>query len=116
MIFAVASLFIILLLMLPKGDPDSQKKMASASMLMCSQEYREMVATWLASEEAPLPAFDNRCPGVISSLAVDEDGVMTLHNATHGLTLMLTPQQEPGGLRWGCRGKPAQLVTKLCKP
>ncbi len=116
MIFAVASLFIILLLMLPKSDPDAQAKMASAAMLMCAKEYRQVVAGWLAVEDAKLPPFDNRCPATITSLEVDEAGVITLYNATHRLTVVLTPQQQATGLMWGCRGEPARLVTKLCKP
>ena len=116
MIFAVASLFIILLLMLPKSDPDAQAKMASAAMLMCAKEYRQTVATWLAAEDSELTPFANHCPATISSLQVDEAGGITLTNTTHQLTVVLTPRQQPGGLEWGCRGEPAQRITKLCKP
>lgn len=116
MIFAVASLFIILLLMLPKSDPEAQAKMASAAMLMCAKEYRQTVASWLSADDTKLAPFDNRCPATITSLQVDEAGVITLYNEAHGLRVVLTPQQQTSGLQWGCRGEPARLVTRLCKP
>jgi hypothetical protein len=109
-------LFAILLLMLPKTDETSKKKMASAGMLMCSNDFRKAVTERLQRGEALDLQFDNSCPKLIAALQLDDAGVITLHGAQHGVTLVLTPRSDGGAVRWSCRGQPAELVTKLCKP
>lgn len=116
MIVAVAILFAVLLLMLPSTDEASKKKMASAAMLMCSNDYRQRLAGQLQQDESPMPAFDNSCPELIAAVTLGEDGEMTLHGAQYGIVMVLTPLIEEGEVRWRCRGEPAEAITKLCKP
>lgn len=116
MIIGVAILFTVLLLMLPDTDETSKKKMASASMLMCTREYRAAIAEQVRREVTVDLVFKNSCPNVISGVEVDEAGVLHLHNATHSLSMILTPLVEKNKVRWSCRGKPAELITGLCKP
>lgn len=116
MIVAVAVLFAILLLMLPKTDDASKKKMASAAMLMCSSDFRKEVAQQVLAEGEVDQTFNNKCPELIASLSADEAGVVTLHGAKHGVTMVLTPQVVQGEVRWSCHGEPRETLTKLCKP
>lgn len=116
MIIAVVVIFGVLLLMLPKTDDTSKKKMASAGMLMCSNDFRKAVAQRLLRGDALDLEFSNSCPNLIAALTLDEEGVITLRGAKHGVTLVLSPRTEGGAVRWSCRGEPAQLVPKLCKP
>lgn len=116
MIVGVAILFAILLVMLPKTDETSKKKMASASMLLCTRDYRAAIAERLRRHEALDLEFDNKCPTLVSGLELGEEGKLTLHNKTYGLTIVLAPLMENGAVRWSCLGKPAGLITSLCKP
>ena len=116
MIIAVVILFAILLLMLPKTDDTSKNKMASAAMLMCSNDYRKAVAERLRNN-APLDLiFTNNCPKLISNLVMEESGDITIRGAKHGIILTLTPAITSAGVRWSCHGEPAEAITKLCKP
>jgi hypothetical protein len=116
MLVATFFLFAVLLFMLPRTDDESKQKMASAAMLMCSNELRSAVAKQLLAEEAVTARFDNRCPDLIATLTVDEEGAIALQGAQHHIEMELTPRIEGGTVRWGCRGTPAQSVSKLCKP
>ena len=116
MIISITLLFAVLLLMLPKSDEASQKKITSASMLMCSREFRQEVAARLSRNESIDLTFTNSCPALIAELTLDEQGVMTLHGLDHTLTMVLTPRLEAGKVSWSCRGEPAERVTGLCKP
>ena len=116
MIVGVVILFAILLLMLPKTDDASKKKMASAAMLMCSNDFRKVVAEQLRSNEDIDLTFNNTCPKLIAGLDIDESGEITLRGAKHGVTMTLTPVMKVGEVSWSCRGEPADFVTSLCKP
>ncbi len=116
MVVAVAVLFAVLLFMLPKTNDASKKKMASAAMLMCSNEFRKAVADQLQNKEESIPKFDNRCPELITALNVNDEGEITLTGDKHGLQIVLTPIEEATGIRWSCKGQPAEAITKLCKP
>ncbi len=116
MLVATFILFAVLLLMLPRTDDASKKKMASAAMLMCSKDFRKAVSEGVLREEAVALQFNNSCPDLIATLVVDEDGGMTLHGAQHGVTMELTPVVELGEVRWSCHGEPAEVITTLCKP
>lgn len=115
MIVGVAILFAILLFMLPKTDESSKKKMASASMLLCTRDYRTAIAAQLAHHQTVDLVFDNKCPALISGVEVSEEGALTLYNKSYGLVLMLTPMIEKGQVRWSCHGEPATQITSLCK-
>ncbi len=116
MIVAVAILFAVLLFMLPKTDDASKKKMASAAMLMCSNDFRKSVADHLQNKKEDTPKFQNHCPELIADLNVNDEGEITLIGAKHGLHIVLTPIEEAAGIRWSCHGQPAEAITKLCKP
>ena len=116
MIVATFLIFAVLLFMLPRTDDESKRKMASAAMLMCSNEFRSAVAAQLQAQQTPSARFDNRCPDLIATLSVDEEGGITLRGAQHNIEMKLTPRIDGGVVRWGCRGTPAQSITKLCKP
>ena len=116
MIIDVAILFAVLLLMLPKTDDASKKKMASAAMLMCSNEFRKTVAEHVRNNEIIDLKFNNRCPDLISDLSVNDDGTITLVGSKQDLQLVLTPIVESTGVRWSCYGEPKESITKLCKP
>jgi hypothetical protein len=109
-------LFAVLLFMLPRTDDDSKKKMASAAMLMCSTDFRKTVADQMLRGDLIELRFTNSCPDLIAALNVDEEGVIRLQGAKHGISMELTPSVEAGAVRWRCQGKPAQAITKLCKP
>ncbi len=116
MIIAVVILFAVLLFMLPKTDDASKKKMASAAMLMCSNDFRKAVADHLHNKKEGFPKFDNRCPELIAKISVDDEGTINLIGAKHGLHIVLTPIEVSTGIRWSCHGQPAEAITKLCKP
>lgn len=116
MIIGVTILFAVLLLMLPKTDDASKRKMASAAMLMCSNDFRKAVAEQVRRAEEINRVFHNTCPKLIAGLDVDESGEVTLRGAQHGVTMVLTPVMEHGELRWSCRGEPAAAIASLCKP
>ena len=115
-IISVVLLFGILLLMLPNTDEESLAKIASASMLMCTVDFREQVAEKVVGAEAVAIEFQNKCPDLIADLEVDERGAMVITGSKHQLKMSLTPLFEAGAGRWSCRGAPAAAVTKLCKP
>lgn len=115
-VVGVALLFGILLLMLPKSDKDSLAKIASASMLMCTLDFREQVARQVSRKEAVATTFRNTCPDLIASLEVGEMGDMVITGNAHKMKMTLTPVVDNGEIRWSCRGEPAEAVTKLCKP
>ena len=112
-------LFAVLLLLLPKTDDVSKKKMVSAAMLMCSKDFRKQVVEQLHSAEpgelGELP-FNNSCPNLIASVDVDEAGKITLRGSQHGIRMVLTPKIASGNVRWSCQGQPAEIITPLCKP
>lgn len=116
MLIAVTFLFAVLLLMLPKTDEASKRKMGSAAMLMCSNEFRKEIAALVLRDEAVQLHFDNHCPELISKLELDEEGALTLYSAQHNVSMQLTPVVEAGRVRWSCRGEPAESITGLCKP
>ena len=116
MVIAVTVLFAVLLFMLPKTDDASTGKIASASMLMCTKDFRAAVAERVVSNESVDLAFNNKCPDSISELTVDESGTVTISSIKHRLSMVLSPVLENGKVRWSCRGDPANAVTALCKP
>ena len=116
MIVAVVILFAVLLLMLPKTDDTSKNKMASAAMLMCSNDYRKAVAELLRNNTPLDLAFTNNCPKLISSLVMGESGDITIHGAKYGIVLTLTPVVKSAEIRWSCKGEPMEAITKLCTP
>ncbi len=116
MLIGTILLFGILLLSLPKRDDASLKKIASGSMLMCTQAFRQAVSQRLLADESPEGvAFDGHCPELVSSLSVDEEGVVELYNTRDGLHLTLTPVKMGQGYIWSCVGTPKTLITGLCK-
>lgn len=112
----VALLFGILLFMLPKTDEQSLARIASASMLMCTKDFRERVAQQVMKGEIVDAEFRNKCPDLIATLEVDEQGGMVIAGNSHKLRMTLKPVVEDGKVRWSCRGEPAASVAKLCKP
>jgi hypothetical protein len=115
-VVGVVLLFGILLLMLPRTDEVSLARIASASMLMCTQALREEVAQQLHEEEAVTLRFDNHCPDLIARLVLDESGEIVIIGNSHPLQMTLQPVVESGKVRWRCRGEPADRITSLCKP
>ncbi len=111
----VVILFGILLMMLPSRDQESLAKIASASMLMCTQEFREQVAQQVLREEPVEAQFTNKCPELIATLQVSESGEMVLTGNQHPLQMTLMPVVEQGHVRWSCQGEPPASITKLCK-
>lgn len=116
MVVSISLLFAVLLFMLPKSDEASIKKMASASMLMCTRDFREAVADLVIRDVEVELAFNNKCPDLISELEVDELGVILLSSTKHQLSMTITPVLESDRVRWSCRGEPAESITALCKP
>ena len=116
MVVATFLLFAVLLFMLPRTDEASKMKMVSAAMLMCSNDFRKSVAESLLQEEVSKLRFGNRCPDLIARLELDDDGVITLHGAQHGIVMELVPEVGHGQLHWSCHGTPAGAITSLCKP
>lgn len=115
-LIGVALLFAILLLMLPSKDEKSIAKIASASMLACTLDFREQVGVQLIRKEVISAKFQNKCQNVIASVEVGEQGDIVIIGKEHGLKLTLSPAMDGGKLRWSCQGMPTEAVTKLCKP
>lgn len=115
-VVGVALLFGILLFMLPKTDEQSLSRIASASMLMCTKDFREQVARQVIRGEIVAAEFRNKCPDLIASLEIDDQGGMVIAGNKHKLKMALKPVVEGGKVRWSCRGEPAASVAKLCKP
>jgi hypothetical protein len=115
-VVGVALLFGVLLLLLPKSDKESLTKIGSASMLMCSLDFREQVAQHVIRKEIVASAFKNTCPDLIASLRVGEQGDMVITGNKYPVKMTLIPVVEGDTVRWSCRGEPADAVTKLCKP
>jgi hypothetical protein len=107
--------FGILMMMLPKTDEKSLTKIASQSMLMCTKDFRELVAQQVIKEEPVAVEFRNKCPDLIASLEMGERGEMVITGNKHQLKMTLTPVVEDGKVRWSCHGEPAAAVTKLCR-
>lgn len=112
----VALLFAILLLMLPSRSEKSVAKIASASMLACTLDFRDQVGLQLVRKEAVAARFDNKCQNVIAAVEVGERGDIVITGKEHQLKLTLSPVVDQDKVRWSCRGEPAAAVTKLCKP
>ena len=115
-VVGVALLFGVLLMMLPKTDEQSLARIASASMLMCTKDFREQLAQQVVSKEAVTAEFKNQCPDLIARLEMDEQGEVVIFGNKHALKMTLTPVVEENKVRWSCRGEPAASVAKLCKP
>jgi len=115
-VVGVVLLFGVLLLMLPKTDDETLSKIASASMLKCTQDFREQVARQLLRENVVNVKFNNKCPDLIGSLEVNEQGEMVISGKSYPLRMRLAPAMEGEKIRWSCRGEPSAAVTKLCKP
>lgn len=115
-VVGVAVLFVILLLMLPDTDEQSLARIASTSMLACTKDMRGRVATQLLAGEPVDTAVINPCPDLIASLELTAQGEMHISGNKHELAMRLTPERTDGEIHWGCRGTPAESVTKLCKP
>ncbi|NIP51620.1 MAG: hypothetical protein GWO08_06060 [Gammaproteobacteria bacterium] len=115
-VVGVAVLFGILLLMLPKTDEQSLAKIASASMLMCTQDFRKQVTKQTIRGEVVSAVFRNGCPDLIASLKVNQQGHMVIVGKKHNITMALTPALDEGKVRWSCQGEPQAFVTNLCKP
>ena len=112
----VALLFAILLLMLPNKGEKSVARIASASMLACTLDFRDQVGRQLVRKEAVTVKFDNKCQNVIAAVEVGERGDIVITGKEPQLKLTLSPVVENDKVRWSCRGEPAAAVTKLCKP
>ena len=115
-LIGVALLFAILLLMLPSKDEKSVAKLASASMLACTLNFRDQVGLQLARKEAVTVKFENKCQNVITAVEVGERGDIVITGKEHQMKLTLSPVLDNGKMRWSCYGEPAAVVTKLCKP
>ncbi len=115
-VVGVVVLFGILLLMLPKTDDQSLAKIASASMLMCTQDFRKQVGKQTIRGEGVSAVFRNGCPDLIASVEVDQQGHMEIIGKKHKVVMALTPVLDEGKIRWSCHGQPEAFVTNLCKP
>jgi len=115
-LFGVALLFAILLVLLPNKGENSDARIASASMLACTLDFREQVGRQLAAKAAVTAKYNNKCQNVIAAVEVGEHGEIAITGTQHQLRLTLSPVESNGKLRWSCRGEPAEAVTKLCKP
>jgi hypothetical protein len=115
-LIGVALLFAILLLMLPNKGENPDAKIASASMLACTLNFRDQVGLQLARKEAVAAKFENKCQNVIAAVEVGERGDIVITGKEHQLKLTLSPVVENDKVRWSCHGEPAAAVTKLCKP
>lgn len=112
----VVLLFAILLLMLPNKDEKSVAKIASASMLACTLDYRDQVGRQLLRKEAVNVQYQNKCQNVIAAVQAGERGDIVITGKEHQLKLTLSPVVVNDKVHWSCRGEPAEAVTKLCKP
>ena len=115
-LIGVVLLFAILLLMLPSKDENSVAKIASASMLACTLDFRDQVGRQLIRKEAVAVKFENKCQNVIAAVEVGERGDIVINGKGQQLKLTLSPVVDNGKLRWSCYGEPAGAVTNLCKP
>lgn len=115
-LIGVALLFAILLLMLPSKDEKSVAKIASASMLACTLDFRGQVGVQLARKEVISAKFENKCENVIAAVEVGERGEIAITGKEHQLKLTLSPVVDNDKVSWSCRGVPTEAVTKLCKP
>jgi hypothetical protein len=115
-LLGVAVLFAILLLMLPNKGEHSEARIASASMLACTLEFRDRVGLQLARKETVTKEFKNKCPNVIAAVEVGEQGDIVIIGTQHQLKLTLSPVLDNDKVHWSCRGEPAAAVTKLCRP
>lgn len=115
-VVGVVLLFGILLFMLPKTDEQSLSRIASASMLMCTKDFREEVAQQVLKHAPVEMKFKNTCPELIASLEVGEDGDIEMVAKKHQLKMALAPVVEAGKVRWSCHGEPAASIARICKP
>ncbi len=115
-VVGVVLLFGILLLMLPNRDEESLIKIASTSMLMCTSEVRDRVASQVLRGKGVTGDFRNKCPDLIALLDIGESGEIVIAGNRHQLKMTLTPVVEDGKVRWSCQGEPADTITKLCRP
>ena len=115
-LIGVVLLFAILLLLLPNKGEKSDAKIASASMLACTLNYRDQVGRQLLKKESITVRYENQCQNVIASVKVDERGEIVILGTAHQLKLILSPEVSNDTLHWRCRGEPAEAVTRLCKP
>lgn len=112
----VTLLFAILLLMLPDKDEKSVAKIASASMLACTLDFRDQVGRQLVRKEAVTVKYENKCQNVIAAVEVSERGDIVIIGKEHQQKLTLKPIVANDKVHWSCRGEPSDGVTKLCKP
>ena len=115
-LIGVALFFAILLLMLPNKGEESVAKIASASMLACTLDYRDRVGQQLVRKEAVAVKFKNKCQNIIAAVEVGERGDIVISGKEHQLKLTLSPVVDNDKVRWSCHGEPAAVVTKLCMP
>lgn len=115
-LIGIALLFAILLMLLPNKNEHSEERIASASMLACTLDFRDRVGQQLIRNETPTAKFENKCQNVIAAVEVNARGEIAITGTQHQLKLTLGPVVEKGVVRWSCRGEPAAAVTKLCKP
>ena len=71
-LLGVVLLFAILLVLLPNKGEDSDARIASASMLACTLDFRERVGRQLAGKVAVTARFENKCRNVIAAVEVAE--------------------------------------------
>lgn len=114
-VVGVVLLFAVLLFMLPKSDEETLSRIVSAAMLKCTQDFREEVAKQVISKDTVDVKFNNKCPDLIGSLELDEQGGMVIIGESYSLRMTLSPVVEGEKIRWRCRGEPAAAVTKLCR-
>ncbi len=107
-------LFGVLLFMLPKSDDETLSRIASASMLKCTRDFREQVARQVIRQDEVDVKFNNKCPDLIGSLEVNEHGEMVIGGELYSIRMILIPVVENDKIRWSCSGEPAAAVTKLC--
>lgn len=112
----VVVLFGILIMMLPKTDEASKMKIGTASMLMCTRDFRHEVEGQLLRNEPVTAEFENRCPDLVEQLEMDAYGNMVISGKKYRVTMSLRPFVEQGGVRWSCAGEPSDRITNLCKP
>jgi len=115
-LIGIVLLFAIMLLMLPNKGEESSAKIASASMLACTLDFRDRVGLQLVRKETITAKFDNKCPNVIAAVEAGEQGDIVITGTQHQLKLTLSPIIENDKVHWSCRGEPVAAVTKLCKP
>lgn len=112
----VVVLFGILIMMLPKTDEQSKVKIGSASMLMCTREFRQEVERQLLANRPASAEFSNHCPELVDRIEMDTEGNMVIAGRKYPVRMTLRPVMEHGGVRWSCVGEPADRITNLCKP